>query len=161
MVFERCEDSATRFVGMRAVVETAVGRNGEDVAEIVRNLLRFHVESAEALDTRNVDQRSAFGKFEKFAERCGVHTRAVGVADVGRAGVGIRNEQIEQSGFSHARMAGQKCRAAFQLRSQRVGAFAAKGRNAMAGIADGGVDLFPIVECGLSVLLKAMHTSTR
>ena len=59
MVFERFENSTTRFVGVGAVTEAAVLREMKDFLEVAADLLRLHVEGAEALDAGSVDEPRA------------------------------------------------------------------------------------------------------
>mgnify|MGYP003309427843 CR=1 FL=1 len=55
MVFHSLAHSASWFVGMGAVVESAVCGYAEYFLEVVAHFLAFHVECTESLDARRVD----------------------------------------------------------------------------------------------------------
>ena len=58
MVFHGLAHSASWFVGVGAVVESAVSGNAEYFLEVVAHFLAFHVECTEPLDAWRVDDVS-------------------------------------------------------------------------------------------------------
>ena len=118
----------------------------------MRHLFALHVKRPEALDARYVDECAAARQFIQFAERRGVHTRAVRLGYFCRAGVCLRHEVVEQRGFAHARVAGEECRLALQRFAKFVQSLARNGRDDVAGIAYFRIKCHPIVACGAFVL---------
>ena len=62
---------------MGTVAIAAVGGETEDFREIVSDLLFFHVESAESLDARGIDEVSVFSDGKHLGERGGMHAFVV------------------------------------------------------------------------------------
>ena len=56
VVFERLKDGTARFMGVCTVRETTVLGKAEDFLEITRDFLWLHVEGAEALNPRSVNE---------------------------------------------------------------------------------------------------------
>ena len=56
MLLDGLQHGTAGFMGMGAVAEAAVLRVTEDFAEVAGQLLTLHVERAEALDARRVDE---------------------------------------------------------------------------------------------------------
>ena len=98
------EDGTAGFAAVDAVGVTALTAEIEDLAEIVADLLALHIDRAEALDARGVDDRSAgrIGGIEEvhLAEGGGVHTGVVRTGYIRSAGNGTAEEGIEQCGFA-------------------------------------------------------------
>lgn len=104
-MFERFEDCTSRFVSMRAVVETAVFAYTENFGEIVRYFVELHIDHTEAFDARGVDEVGLRVDGIHFAEGGGVHTFMVIVGNLGCAGVRIRDDLVDYSAFANARIA--------------------------------------------------------
>ena len=64
---------AVRLMGVGAVAIAAVGRDGEYLAEVMTNLLLFHIEGAEALHSRCVNEPPVIIEGEHLGEGGGVH----------------------------------------------------------------------------------------
>ena len=130
---------------MRAVAETAVPTDAEDLAEIVADLFFGHVNGSETFDTRCVDNPAlrtsyivlrtsyiflrtsyiflrtsyivpSYIQFIHLAERSGVHSFVVGVGDLTGSGDFLAEKRIEQRAFAYARIAGEKGSLACQKR---------------------------------------------
>ena len=132
---------ATRFMGVRAVVVFAVCRNPENFAEVVCHFFFFEVERAESFDARGVDDITAAGQTEHFAECRGVHARVVCGGYFCRPYVQVGYQRVQQSGLSYTGMAREQSGPAFQAVAQRVDTDGLQCGTGMAGIADGGVQV--------------------
>ena len=119
-------------MGVRAVREAAAAREGEYVAEVVGHLFGLHVESAEALDARDVDERAALREFVELAVGCGVHARAVRLRHLCGACVGLGHERVEQGRLAHSRVSGQQGGLSFQQLLERFDARAVESRHGQA-----------------------------
>ena len=80
MFLYRFQHGTSWFVSMRAVVETAVLREMENLLEVACHLLRLHVESAEPLYSRSINKVSSLRHFNHLAECRGMHTCIVCIA---------------------------------------------------------------------------------
>ena len=136
VVLHGLADGAPRLVGMRAVVETAVLGEVEDLAEIARQLLAPDVEGAEALDARCVDEVAAAGQREHLAESGGVHARVVGLGDVGRAQVDPGQDGVDERRFAHAAVAAEERRLTLQQGQQTRHVVGIMGGELHDGVAD-------------------------
>ena len=77
VLVEGFEDSATWFVGVRAVAETTLFGDAENLREVVRNFVEFHIYHTETFDAWGVDEIRLFVDGIHFAEGSGVHTFVV------------------------------------------------------------------------------------
>ena len=136
VVLHGLADGAPRLVGMRAVVETAVLGEVEDLAEIARQLLAPDVEGAETLDARRVDEVAAAGQREHLAESGGMHARVVGLGDVGRAQVGPGQDGVDERRFAHAAVAAEERRLTLQQGQQARHVVGIMGGELHDGVAD-------------------------
>ena len=160
--FESFDDGTTRFLGVGAVGEATTFSEGKDVAEVVGDFFRLHVERAKPLDTGDVDEaarRLIIGrrKVEEFAESGGVHPRAVGVGNFGRLHLRIGNELIEQRAFAHARMSGQKGDFPREPWTQCFQSVAGERRNLVHLVAHVGVDVREVVGRDAFVVGQIVH----
>ena len=62
MVFNGLYHGAARLMCVGAIIEAAVFREAEYLFEEARYLFRLHIEGAEALDARRVNDVSAIGQ---------------------------------------------------------------------------------------------------
>ena len=153
MVFEGLKHGAAGFVGVGAVGETAVFREAEDLGEVAGEFFGGHVEGAEALDARSVDEPpldrlgDRRGKlrdrpqWDHLGEGGGVLAEVVGGGDFGGAEVGIRDEAIDEGGFPHATVTTEQRDFPFEQGTQIFDAITRGGRDLFAGIADRLVEL--------------------
>lgn len=102
MTFERFEHGAAWFVGVGAVGKTAAACYLEQFREVARYLFRLHVERAEALDARCVDEPSSAGGLDHLAVGGGVHACVVGLADGCRPQVESWYEGVQQGRLPYA-----------------------------------------------------------
>ena len=105
---ESLKDGTTRLVCVGAVVVAAVGRETENVAEVVSHFFAFHVECAEALDAWSVDEPPASFKGKHLAEGGGVHAGVVGIGYLGCLLVGCRHEEVEEGTLPHTAVAAEE-----------------------------------------------------
>lgn len=141
MVFEGFEHGAAWFVGVGAVGETAAARYLEQFREVARYLFWLHVERAEALDARCVDEPSSAGGLDHLAVGGGVHACVVGLADGCRPQVESWHEGVQQGRLPYAAVAAEdsdfRCEELSQLRD----AFTVDGRGLQTLVADGRIDV--------------------
>lgn len=107
MVLDSLEHGATWLVGVSAIAETAVAREAEYLLEIPGELLGFDVECAKTFDSRGVDDIPTGGQGQHLTERGGVHTRVVGIGDLGSAEIGIGQETVDEGRFPHSTITAQ------------------------------------------------------
>ena len=96
MVFYGFEHSAAGLMGVSAVAETATRREAEYLAEIMTDLLGFHVEGAEAFDARGVDGPTTERQTQHLAERGGVRACIVRIGNLGGAQMHAGDKAVEQ-----------------------------------------------------------------
>ena len=102
-------DRATGFPRVGAVAVAAVAGDAEDFAEVVPHLLFLHVDSAEAFDTRGVDNpTSMVGQGVHLREGGRVGAFVVGVRDGTRARQRLAEDGIKQGALPYARVAAQQ-----------------------------------------------------
>ena len=77
MLVEGLEDGATWLVGVRAVAETTLFGDAENLREVVRNFVEFHIYHAETFDAWGVDEVRLFVDGIHLAEGSGVHAFVV------------------------------------------------------------------------------------
>ena len=138
---------------MGTVAVTAMGRLPENFGEIMPDFFGFHVEGAEALDARRVDEVAGSAYGIHFGESGGVHALVVYGRDFARAGSGVGQDGVDESRLAYARIARKEGDASFKLLLQRVNALAGEGRYFVAGIADGGVEVYQCVQVAQVVFL--------
>ena len=105
MILESFKHSASRFVGMSAVVEAAVLCNPEKLLEVVACLLFAELDGAEALDARGVDQVSTVRLIRQFIhlrEGCRVHALVVYVAQLSRPYVKVGEDGVDKRRLAHS-----------------------------------------------------------
>ena len=105
VLVEGFEDSATWFVGVRAVAKSTIFRDTENLWEIVRNFVEFHIYHTETFDARGVDEVRFFVDGIHFAEGGSVHAFVVIVRYLCSAGMRVGNDLIDDSAFANARIA--------------------------------------------------------
>ena len=92
------EDGTAGFAAVDAVGVTALAAQSKDLAEIVADLLALHINRAEALDARGVDDRAAgrIGGIEEvhLGEGGGVHNGVVRTGYIPSAGNGTAGEGV-------------------------------------------------------------------
>ncbi len=137
VVLDGGQNGASRFMGMGAVAEPATFRKLENLLEVAGQLLRFHVKRSEPLYSRRVYQVAAFGQFQHFAERSGVHARVVGVADFRRPQVGVGQNPVDQGRLAHAAVATEQRYLVLQQGDELPYALSCGGGDFMTRIADG------------------------
>lgn len=102
MTFEGFEHGAAWFVGVGTVGKTAVARYLEQFREVARYLFRLHVERAEALDARCVDEPSSAGGHDHLAVGGGMHACVVCLADGCRPQVESWHEGVQECRLPYA-----------------------------------------------------------
>ena len=105
MFLKRLQHGTTRFVGMGAVGEPAILREVEDLLEIAREFLALHIEGAEALDARSIDQPSPTLQRDHLREGRGVLSRVMGIRNLGSAQVSLRHQAVDECGLPHPAVA--------------------------------------------------------
>ena len=104
MVLQGLEHGTARLMGVGTVGEAAVLGEAEDLTEIARQLFRLHVESAEALDARSVNQPSAF-EGDHLRKGGGVLSHLMGIRDLGRTEVHAWHEAVDECRLPHPAIA--------------------------------------------------------
>ena len=157
VILEGLQHGTTRLMGMGAVGEAAVLGETEYLTEIAGKLLGLHIERAEALDARCVDEPAA-ADGDHLGEGGGMLARIVGIRDVCRAEVHARHKTVDERGLTHPAVAAEQRDAVGEQRAQRVDPLARGGRDLAALIAHGLVErdehpevaaLVVVVEIGL------------
>ena len=115
-VFERLQHSASRFVSVGAVRETAVLRKVEYLLEVAGKFLWLHVERAKALDAWSVYQEALrLAEWQRqvdryhLAECGGVLTSVVRVAYLSCTLTGARHQTIDERALAHSTIATKQC----------------------------------------------------
>ena len=141
------QHGAARFVPVRAVAVAAIGRSFKYLREVMSDFFPLHVEGAEALDARCVDEVAA-GVVHgiHLGEGGGVHALVVSLRDFPRPCLRAGQDGVDEGGFSHARVAGEERDASAKLCLHLVEPLALRRRNFEAGIADGGVEVYQAVQ---------------
>ena len=73
VLVEGFEYGATWLVGVRAVAETALFGDAENLREVVRNFVEFHIYHTETFDALSVDEVRLFVDSIHLAKGGGVH----------------------------------------------------------------------------------------
>ena len=136
MVFQSLLHGASRFVGVRAVVEAAGLSDAEYFAEIVSHLSGLHVEGSETLDAGNIDDASPLRQFVECGESGGVHPRTVRLRDAGGAHVESRYEPVDERTLPHPAVSCQEAHLPPHPLPQRLQPPALQGRDGMHFVAD-------------------------
>ena len=165
VVFKCFQHCTARLMGMGAIAKTTIGRKTEYLAEIARQLFRLHVERAEALDARSVDEVGGWKvegggwkveggglKVEGYhlAECGGVHTRVVSIANFCRLEVGIWYEPIDKGALPYPAIATEQRDLAFEQRAQFFYALACSSRYLATFVAD------VLIECDHHLLVVTL-----
>ena len=155
--FDSAAYGTTRLVAVGTVAVAAIGRGFEYFGKIVADLFFLHVEGAEALDARRVDEVAAAFEGKHFGEGGGVHALVVGGGDFACACCGFGQNGVEEGGLAHARIARQEGDAAAQFGLEEVDACALRGRYLEAGVADGGVEVDEAVQVVEVVFIVSIY----
>ena len=147
------QHGATRLVPVGAVPIAAVGRLAEDFGKVVAYFFRLHVEGAETFDARRVDEVAVPVYGVHFREGGGVHAFVVYRRYFARAGVGVGQDGVDEGRLAYARIARKEGDASLELLLQCVNALACEGRYLVAGVADGGVEVYQCVQVAQVVFL--------
>ena len=95
------------LVGVGAVAIAAVGRLGEYLAEVMADLLFFHVEGAEAFDTGGVDEPTSIAEGEHLREGGGVHALVVVLGNLGGTQMEVGEQGVDEGALAYAGVAGE------------------------------------------------------
>lgn len=102
-------------------------------------LFLFHVECAKAFYARCVDDVAVARYGKHFREGSGVHTFIVVGGDFAGFDVQLRQNGVDEGGFSYSGVSGEEGYSSFEFFLYRVDAFAGFGRYLEARVADGGI----------------------
>ena len=150
MFLERLEYGTARLMGMGAVGEAAVFREPEDLGEIAGNLLGLHVEGAEALNPRGIDEptfsagarpRGKVLKGNHLGKGGGMLAHVMGVGNLRGAEVGPRHQTVDDRRLAHAAIAAEQGDLPIEQRAQGIEPFACLGRDLVTSIADGLIEI--------------------
>ena len=154
VAFKGGEDGAAGLVGVGAVVEAAVARDGEEFGEVVCYFILVEIDGAEAADARGVDDLTAGGEVEQLAEGGGVHAGVVHGRDFGGAQIEPWDEAVDQCGFANAGVARHQSDFAVEHGLQLVHADAFGGGYGHGFVADALVEILHAVEQFAVVLIE-------
>ena len=97
----------SRFMTMCSVAIFAVGGGFEYFGKIMSDLFFFHIECAEALDTRSIDDIAISFHREHFGESSSMHSFVVVRRNFAGLGCYARQYGIDKSRFDDSRMSGK------------------------------------------------------
>ena len=101
---------AAGFVAMCAVAIFTIGRELENLGEVVPDLGLLHVEGSKSLNAGRVDDVAVVAaQREHLAEGRGVHPFQVRLRDFACLGVSFGDDGVDECGFSNTRVAGEEC----------------------------------------------------
>ena len=129
VLVEGFEDGATWLVGVRAVAETALFGDAENLREVVRNFVKLHIYHAETFDAWSVDEVRLFVDGIHLAESGSVHAFVVIVRYLSCAGMRVGHDLVDDSAFANARVAGKEGDFALKEFVETIDANALSGRN--------------------------------
>ena len=129
VLVEGLEYGTTWLVGVRAVAETALFRDAENLREVVRNFVKLHIYHTETFDAWGVDEVRFFVDGIHLAEGGGVHTFMVIVRYLSRASVWVGYDLVDNSAFANARIARKEGDFALKEFVETVDANALSGRD--------------------------------
>ena len=157
MVLDSLEHGATWLVGVSAIAETAVAREMEYLLEIPGELLGFDVEGAKTFDSRSVDDIPTRGQGQHLTERGGVHTRVVGIGDLGSAEIGIGQETVDEGRFPHSTIAAEHCDLTLEQLHHCLNTIASLCRDEATFISHRLVEINHHVEIAQFVVIEDVH----
>ena len=115
VTFHCLAHSAVGLVGVGAVVETTVGRDAENLLEVMADLLLLHVEGTKAFDAWSIDDVSLIASLIHFGKGGGVLAGFVGIADFAGAQVEMREKGVDEGRFAHTAVAREECDSPLQF----------------------------------------------
>ncbi|CAM2158183.1 hypothetical protein PT2222_40182 [Paraburkholderia tropica] len=117
-VGDRFENRAARLVQVMAVVEAAMREQRPELGERALQRAFGQVIQPELLETRRIDQRAAARQLVETRERRGMASAVERGGDLARGRFRVRNQQIHERRFAHARLAEQDRLMAVQMRGE-------------------------------------------
>ena len=129
VLVEGFADGTTWLVGVRAVAETALFGDAENLREVVRYFVKLHIYHTETFDAWSVDEVRLFVDGIHLAEGGGVHTFVMIVRYLSCASMRVGHDLVDNSAFANARVARKEGDFALEEFVETVDAKALSGRN--------------------------------
>ena len=157
VLLHRFPYGAARFVHMGTVAILALCGVLEDFLEVVSHFLLTHVERAEALDARGVDEISFLANLEHLGEGRRVHALVVVFRYFPRPRLEVGVDGIDECRLADARVPREERDAVVEQGTDFVDAFATDGGHLVTGIADVLIEVHQSVEVAQLVVVVAVH----